>query len=234
MATAACGNDDDPKMPSNAIALNMTTGDDGTTIGNTDVYINNSLNFASTYCDIADLGKNGSMTKNPTFTQIAREVAVTPGNFYQITRDRDMGTVASLRALSYRSGYYNVYVDSWIYDKANEIVGARINYAQCTPEIKQLPVWDAAIELKLSPMKNDENVEVTEYSFAKGCVIDEDITAYRVENSSLAEHLEAEVNGNRISFSNSSWSPAGKAEVIVLVRYESVYTRVIFNVKSSM
>lgn len=45
IAVVSCSDDDEPKMPTNAIALNMMIGDSETTIGGSDVFINASNNF---------------------------------------------------------------------------------------------------------------------------------------------------------------------------------------------
>ena len=117
IAVVSCSDDDEPKMPTNAIALNMMIGDSETTIGGSDVFINASNNFTSYDCGIADLGRKGGFNQNPNLSQLAQEIAVTPGNFYQIVLANKVQTVAGDRALPINTNYYNVYVDSWIYDK---------------------------------------------------------------------------------------------------------------------
>lgn len=231
---SACNNDDEPKIPTDAIAFNMMTGNDNTTIGGSDVYINNSLNFATSYCGISDLGKTGGFNANPSLNQLAQEVAVTPGNFYQITLARDIQMIAGERAYPVDAGYYNVYVDSWIYNKNNDIDGAKISYIEAYPSIKELPEWDSVINLTLTPEKDDINVEVAEYSFPDRCRIDDDVTVYGVNNSSLKDVIDIQIDKNRISFRNGAWTPEGEIEVILLVRCESAYTRVSIKVKSSL
>lgn len=231
---SACNNDDEPKIPTDAIALNMMTGNNNTTIGGSDVYINSSLNFATSYCGISDLGKKGGFNANPSLNQLAQEVAVTPGNFYQITLARDIQMVAGGRAYPVDASYYNVYVDSWIYDKNNDIDGAKISYIEAYPSIKELPEWDSVVSLTLRPKKDDKYVEVAEYSFPDRCRIDDDVTVYGVNNSSLKDVIEIQIDENRISFRNAAWTPGGEVEVTLLVRYESVYTRVGIKVKSSL
>lgn len=94
----SCSKIDEPQMPVNAISLNMMIGDSETTIGGSDVYINTSNNFTTLCCGIADLGKKGGFNNNPNLTQIAQEVAVIPGNYYQITLAEDIQTIAGARA----------------------------------------------------------------------------------------------------------------------------------------
>lgn len=50
----------------------------------------------------------------------------------------------------------------------------------------------------------------------------------------MKDRLEIDVDDNSISFSNSSWSPNGNVEVILLVRYDNTYTRVHMNVESTL
>lgn len=229
---AAC-NDDEPQIPSNAISLNMMIGDSETTIGGSDVYINASNNFTSNYCGIADLGTKGRLNQNPNLSQIAQEIAVTPGNFYQITLANDIRTVAGARALPINANYYNVFVDSWIYDKDNDVIGAKVSYAECYPEIKQLPDWNEVIGVKLQS-KDGSTPETAIYSFPKGCKIDDYIEVYDLENSNMKDRLDINIDGNSISFSNSTWARGSKVEVILLVRYDNTYTRVLMNVESTL
>lgn len=71
MAAVSCS-DDEPKIPADAISLNMMAGDSETTIGGSDVYVNASYNFTSDKCGIAVLGKSGGLNQNPSLSQLAR------------------------------------------------------------------------------------------------------------------------------------------------------------------
>lgn len=220
----ACSDDDEPNIPSNAITLNMMIGDSETTIGGSDVYINSSNNFTTSYCGIADLGKNGGLTKAPNLTQIAQEVAVTPGHYYQITLADDIKTVAGARALPIGSNYYNVYVDSWIYDKDSDISGAKISYAECYTEAKQLPDWNAKIPVTI---ENDGYYYTVEHSFPKGCLIDKNVDLYFHNGSEdITDQLKYEINDNQIKLTYSMYASSYSPYVKLLVRYENVYTRV--------
>ncbi len=233
ISTAACGNDDEPKIPSNALALNMMMGDRETAIGGSDVIINESGNFNTSRCAIADLGTKGEFNKNPNLTQIAQNVAINPGNFYQITLVNDIETVAEARAMPLNANYYNVYVDSWIYNKDNDIVGAKIEYAESYPQYKNLPEWGKTIDLKLNKNKA-QTEENAAYSFPKGCKIDREYDIdYQKGSYDLARNLNVEIKDNQIKFSNTYPASGGTVPVKVLVRYESTYTKVYFNVKTS-
>lgn len=233
IVAVSCSNNDQPEIPINAIRLNMMIGDDDSTIGGSDVYISNSCNFISDNCAIADLGDRGGLNQNPNPSQIAKEVAVTPGNFYQIILAGDIRTVAGVRAIPINANYYNVFVDSWIYDKESNIIGTQVSYAECSPEISQLPKWNDIIDIKLGS-KNGNYLETAEYSFPKGCKIDDNIELHDFEYSQMAEHLDIEVRDNTIIFSNPAWTPGGKVEVILRVRYENTYTRILLNVESGL
>lgn len=224
ITAVSCSDDDEPQMPANAISLNMMIGDSETTIGGSDVYINTSNNFTSYNCGIADLGKKGGFNRNPDLTQIAGEVAVTPGHFYQITLADRIKTVAGARALPVNTNYYNVYVDSWIYDKENDIAGAKISYMECYPETRQLPEWDSKISVKA---ENDGYFHIVKYSFPKGCIIDKNVYAdYSNGYENLTDKLEFEINENQMTLTYPMYLSDMDPYVSLLVRYENMYTRV--------
>ena len=223
IATASCSNEDEPMIPSDAITLNMMSGDSETTVGGSDVYINTSDNFTSQNCGISDLGRKGSFNDNPNLSQVAQDVAVTPGNYYQIMLAQDIRVIAGSRALPVNTNYYNMYVDSWIYDNDNTTIGAKIRYAECVPTTKALPGWDSTIEIMLENNKYD-------YSFESGVIIDQNCQIYNSVNSDMGDYLHIDINDNRMTFTNSGWG-SGKAEVIAFVRHESLFTRVRFIVQ---
>ena len=233
----SCSDDDEPQIPANAIQLNMMIGDSESTIGGSDVYINTSVNFTTYNCGIADLGKKGSLNQNPNLSQIAQQVAVTPGNFYQITLAGDIRTIAGARALPIKSNYYNVYVDSWIYDKDNDISGAKVKYAECFPNVYTdiLPEWGTTFPVYLKSWDSSVYGEYATYTFDKNVKIDSGYTVYASEegNTDLRDNIQVTIQNNEIKFSNSSYTPYGKAVVIVNIRYESLYTQVQFLVTSS-
>ncbi len=225
----SCSNDDEPQIPTNAISLNMMAGDSETTIGGSDVFINASNNFASSYCGIADLGKRGGFNQNPNLSQIAQEAAVTPGNFYQITLAQDIRTVAGYRAYPINANYYNVYVDSWIYDKDKDISGAKVRFAECYPKIKQLPKWDERIAVNKE--LNDAYYCTVSYSFPKGCMIDDAVDAYYSDGyENLTDRLDFKINGNHLVLTYPDLSN-NDPYVKLLVRYDNVYTCVYLDFK---
>ncbi len=224
MAACSHNDDDEPTIPSDAIALNMVVGDSESTIGGSDVYISSALNFTSDYCAIADLGKKGGFGKNPVLKQIAQEMAVAPGCYYQITLAQEIQTIAGVRAYPICSNYYNVYVDSWIYDKDNQIAGARIRYAEAYPAVKQLPAWGSSVAMKV---KRDGNICRATYSFADGCEIDDAVDVYYSDGyENKTDKLSLEIKGNKLSLTYPFYSSDLAPYVKLLVRYENSYTRV--------
>lgn len=224
ITAVSCSDDDEPKKPANAISLNMTIGDSETTIGGSDVFVNASNNFTSYNCGIADLGRKGSFDKNPNLSQLAQEIAVTPGNFYQIVLANKVQKVAGERALPVNTNYYNVYVDSWIYDKDKDIAGVKVSYTECYPEIKQLPEWDGQVS---GTHQNDGYGKgKATFTFAKGCHIDNNVDAYFTDGyHNLTDELEFEIKENQIVMTYPYIS-SHQPDVRLLIRYESVYTRV--------
>lgn len=223
LSMISCSDDDEPQMPADAISLNMMIGDSKTTIGGSDVYVNTSSNFTSDECGIAVLGKKGGFDRNPNLSQVAQEVAVTPGNFYQIALAGNIRTVAGERAIPVNTNYYNVYVDSWIYNKDKDISGVKISYKECYPEIRQLPEWDSKVSAKL---ESDGYFYKTTYSFPKGCNIDKNVDAYYTNGyEDLTDKLEIEINANQIVMSYPAISDHDPY-VRLLVRYDGAYTRV--------
>lgn len=231
----ACSDDDEPKIPTNAITVNLMNSDNGgTTIGESDVYINSSNNFVSLRCGIVDLGRKGSFSQNPNLKQIAREVAVTPGNFYQIVLTGDLREIAGARAFPITGIYYNLYVDSWIYDSDKDISGAKVQYAECTPSIGMhiLPEWNTSFPVYMKFREDNKYAEYDTHTFDKNVKIDTNYDIYNVKGTDLASKLTIKIIDNKIEFSNSSYTPNCQVEVVMYVRYESIYTKVRFLVSS--
>lgn len=219
---------DEPQLPDNALSLNMMSGDSNTTIGSSDVYINHSNNFTSQYYGIANLGNKGIDT-TPNLSQIATEAAVTPGNYYQIIDADDVKIIAGERAIAVNSFFYNVYVDSWIYSKENNMAGAKIRYAEYYPETNKLPEWDATIQVKL---KYRDAEEWAEYIFPEGCHIDSNYYFEYSDEYDLSETLNVKITDNRISFSQNLYAARGKTRLEIRVRYGNCFTRVSIFIES--
>ncbi len=222
LLAGACSNDE-PPIPDNAITVNMTNDNSQTTIGSSDVYINSTNNFTSRNCGIVKLGSKAGLNQNPNLNQVAQEVAVIPGYYYQIIPVQYIREIAGERAYPIDASYYNAYVDSWIYNSDNSITGATVSYVECFPTAKNLPEWDAEIEVNL---RSDNYYESATFSFAKGVRIDDTYFCTDMYDTGLADHLEIGIKDNKISFRNPAYCPGGIAAVTVLVRSESIYSRV--------
>lgn len=134
-----------------------------------------------------------------------------------------MRTVAGVHALPINTNYYNVYVESWIYDGDKEIAGAKIRYAECYPDVRQLPDWDS--EVDVTPV-SDNYYYTASYSFPKGCFIDKDVEAYLTNGyQDMTDKLKIEVNGNKIEIGYPYMS-SHNPDIRLYVRYDNVYTRV--------
>lgn len=72
ISTIACSNNDEPKIPTNALTLNMMIGDRGTAIGGSDVIIDESSNFSTSRCAIADLGTKSGFAQTLTSPRLLR------------------------------------------------------------------------------------------------------------------------------------------------------------------
>ena len=128
-------------------------------------------------------------------------------------------------ALPINTNYYNVYVDSWIYDKDKDIAGAKISYTECFPEVKQLPEWDSHFS---GTHQNDGyGKERATFTFSKGCHIDKNVDAYFTDGyNNLTDELEFEIKENQIVITYP-YLTSHQPDVRLLIRYESVYTRVL-------
>lgn len=222
LCLTACG-EDEPPVPSDAITLNMMNQSNGQTIlGGSDAYINDANNFASRYCVFADLGRKGNLGAQPVLNNLSQEVAVNPGNYYQLFLAEEVDEVAGARAVPVNASYYNIYVDSWIIGGDGKDAGAVVAYTECEPKDTGLPEWNADIDIYM----NDR--EKAEYRFEKGSVIDPEYEI--IGHDLLSETLEVAISGNRITFTNMAHAPQCTAHVIVLVRRGSLFTQVGFNV----
>lgn len=130
--------------PSNAIALNMLNESNGKTIlGESDVYISKANNFTAKSTLIADCGKSSGLGENiaPELNNLAQEVAVTTGNYYQLFNKYSVKKFPSgVMAAPLNTIYYKVFVESAIVDN-EKITGAKVKYVGVYPKENRLPKW---------------------------------------------------------------------------------------------
>lgn len=219
----ACS-DDEPSVPSDALSLNMMNESNGATaISGTDIHITDADNFSSARYAIAYLGDKSGFSSTPSLAQTSGEAAVIPGGFYQFIPSRAIDEIAGASAVPVGTSFINLHVDSWLYDGDKDISGARVSFAETKAASTALPAWDSEITVRLR--ERNDGVEQGEYSFPRGCVIDDDVEVSRLYESWLYERLDVAVSDNRLTFANPSYSPGGYALVTAMVRYGSVYTR---------
>ena len=225
LGLASCSDDKEyyePAMPDNSIALNMMNQSNGKTmLGESDVYINDANNFTSAQCGISDLGSRGSLDANPNLTQVAREIAVTPGNYYQVFITDDIREVAGQRAIPVDCTYYNFLTESWINDKDGNHTGAKVIYTECKPDT-DLPAWNevvASMEVQL--------YKAVEHIFEKDVKIDDNYQIYSENGNTDA--LEVRIENNKVTFISKKYS-YDDYDVQLYLRSGCVYTRVYFHI----
>lgn len=224
LGLAACKNDE-PDVIANTLSLNMMNSENGKTIiSGTDVYINEANNFCSRQFVINDLGPKAGFSTKPNLSQLSHEVALIPGHYYQIFEEWYVGEVDGLTVFPIFKTFFNVYANSWLYDKDKNIIGALIKFAETTPAKNDLPDWDTEYTLFLR--EGFDKVERASFSFPKGFHIFGD---YDLRSDDLfKERLEVRIAGNSISFENHAYAPGCRAKVLVNVRNGNVFSSVSF------
>lgn len=232
VTASSCSSDEDmPWIPDSVISLNMMNESNGNTkLGDSNVYINNADNFTSSSSSavIASLGMSGSYTAAPLLTQLAKEVAVTPGEFYQVFNDRDIKMFASgKRALSVNADYYNLYVADWINDSNGKHIGAKVSCNVEATEHVTLPEWnEVVITLTHGIGNNSSWVEPEEslYTFPSGCEVNVDYNGWE-------DYLMVEVEGNVVTARFSNNRPRQSGQAYLYVREGGFYSRVIIDIR---
>lgn len=145
LAMPGCNKEDKVFEPEGAITLNMLNEENGKTIlANSDIFINKSNNFKGSLHLISEVGQVSNLGDklSPRMTILSKEVAVIPGNAYQIFHPNSLVDFPSgIRAILKNSGYYQVHVKSLIQDN-NKQTGAVVRYALVSPDGRSLPEVD--------------------------------------------------------------------------------------------
>ncbi len=145
IASVSCG--DNSSEPTNATTLNMKKGDNPTTLGNSDVYINSNDNFRSNNYAILDVGavkSLGSVPELTNFESLNSEVAVVPGNGYIVCSPSAIKRFPSGEyAINVESGYYKMRVEKTLIEKDSQgsdvNSGAQVKFALVYPNKYKLP-----------------------------------------------------------------------------------------------
>lgn len=218
-------NDDDIKEPDDAVTLNMLNEKNGKTfLGTSDVFINNSNNFQTSSCYIADAGQTSGLGANiaPQLNNLTREAAVVERHLYQIY---ERGTLRSFpsgnSAILIGSGYYKMYVLSPL-TTGDILSGATVKYALAYPDAQNLPEYRKVIG------SLDQVGESFEYILPKNAeyVLDE----YWNE---VKEAFDIQTSGNKLTVKllkpiNKIYGPYGTHKIYI--RLGHTYTVVDLNV----
>lgn len=147
----SCVDDKDLLNPDDMVTLNVMDEDHGRTpIGLTDLYMTADHNLVSPHdyyiCDFGQVLDLGHIEEQkPSLTTVTNVAAVTPNEGYLVfLRDETLRFPSGLLALSAQTVYYRLWVDDWIKD-GKQITGARMNFAQYTPDRGGVPQWDMTL-----------------------------------------------------------------------------------------
>ncbi|MDE5637190.1 MAG: DUF5036 family protein [Alistipes sp.] len=197
---------DDAETDTAAMQLNMMDESNGrTTLGASNVYINDAGNFRSSSDLLTTFGKSGrGFNAAPAIDQTATELAVVPGHWYQVFDAGGLHVFASgVCAYSVASKYLNVRADEWIYDTDGIAAGAKVSFKECRPAAGVLPEWDS----------HAEAVDYCTWRFPAGCEIEVD--------TSDAYGVRVTVEGNTVT----AYSQYNGIAIPVLLRKGYLYTR---------
>lgn len=203
-ALPACDKDD-AESDTTAMQLNMMDENNGrTTLGASDVYINDAGNFRTSTCRLTTFGKNGrGFDAAPALDQTATELAVIPGHCYQIFAASGLLTFESgVCAYPVNATYLNARVDSWIEDGDGATTGAKVSFKECRPAAGVLPEWESRAEA----------VDYCTWRFPAGCEIN--VGAYDSYGVSVT------IDGNTVT----AYSQYGGIAIPIYLRKGYVYT----------
>lgn len=229
MTVTSCSSDDDGCVyPDTVISLNMMNESNGDTmLGDSNVFINNADNFTSPSSSavIGSMGRNGNYTAAPVLSQLAKEVAVNPGEFYQVFNDSDIRMFASgKRAFSVGGTYYNMYVADWISDAEGDHIGAKVSFNMMTPEVNGLPKWNEVVGTLTHVMSSSASWTEPD----GGCSIEfPSGSEINVDYNGMESYISIEVNGNVVTTQFTNNRPNLSGQAYLYVRDGIFFTRVI-------
>ncbi len=143
---ASCSKDESSQ--GSFTSLNMLDENHGKTLlGETGVYINNSMNFQADSWQIVDLGSSVTFQsgKIPNLDNLSNETSVLPNHHYLCCDSRNVMIFPSHKN-AYEIGckYYQFVVSSFLENKTDKI-GAIVEYAASLSDEKELPQKDTNI-----------------------------------------------------------------------------------------
>lgn len=213
--------------------LNMMNEDNGATrLGNSDVYINNSNNFASNACRLFDMGSCTDIEKIDTrkmdIKYAVSEIAVQLDHGYAIyagdTHHFPSGTIA----IPVNSDIYGVCPKSWINSESTTrtttTVGATVNFGIIKPYSYNLPDWNSTVG-------TIESGSIAE-SEEKPIVVKLSSSDLEVENAEAFNDVNVKTESNRIIITRNSYYSSDET-ISLLIRCENVYTKINVILKAS-
>ena len=222
----SCSKDDDTANdPIDTVTLNMLNEQNGKTLlGESNVYINKANNFFTPIDFISDTGKASGVgvKMEPQMKNLTQEVAVTPGNMYQIFCYNSIRNFPSGNyAAQIKDSYYQVYVVSPIVSN-NLTTGAIVKYATASPNGKEL----SQINPYIGTLKHIG--ETIEYTLPQGTECD-----FRDLYPGLESFFQSSITGNEIRISllkepDRKNGPYGEYQVHI--RLGNIFTTVLIKV----
>ena len=151
VASASCSKDDKTFDPADAVTLNMSNENNGKTMLEDAIYIDDSNNFVATDdCTIMSVGKVGGLggVEFASIGHTASQVAVQSGYGYAVFHTASLMQFPSgkyaLRAGSTSADYLKIYVVSAL-KKKDEVVGASVKYTVVIPKRYGLPEFGSEV-----------------------------------------------------------------------------------------
>lgn len=144
LCATACSDDNEVKLENMTTLNMMDTSHGATTLGNSDIQIDEAYNFTSQNCLMAEIGTADGLDRvyPPALSDaLIREAAVLPGHLYQAFPGGGFQEFPSGRtAFSIQGDYYQFYVLSEIKEEEKR-TGAVVQFALVKMEDNGLPAY---------------------------------------------------------------------------------------------
>ncbi len=189
LCATACSDDNEVKLENMTTLNMMDTSHGATTLGNSDIQIDEAYNFTSQNCLVAEIGTADGLDRvyPPALSDaLIREAAVLPGHLYQAFPGGGFQEFPSGRtAFSIQGDYYQFYVLSEIKEEEKR-TGAVVQFALVKMEDNGLPAYGET----LVKVPHDISTEYFSYTFSD---VDEIVLSEQME-----QDMSYEMNGNEL------------------------------------
>lgn len=231
-----CDKDDEDVdlFPDGTSTLRMMNEENGKTIlGNSDVYITTAGNFKSEQFPLFDMGEKKGI-KNidmPDFVNMAPEVAVHPKHGYVFCNQFDIYTFNSQnKAIAENTKVYRIFVDSWIQDKEEKVIGANVYFLLGSPmESGLMPAFDSNIG-SLSWNYEQDKTNILNLILPSSTPNDIEIEFITEKGD---EYISYSINKNSVSFSLKGVYIWAATDYRLRIRCHHVYTEVVITLKDN-